>query len=344
MNSLIQTIEQAIKVAFEEYTDRIVKEYNEVDRKELQILWQNVVSDFKISIKPPPPAGCPYEYVRTPKAGTRCNAKPKNENVYCARHKKYENKPLKTRKVVPSPKKSIKPKTKKTSPVPKKTQRVLRTNRELGVLWHPDTGFVFNSAKDRTVTQRVVDGKVRDLADEDIDDCKKWGFAFELPYEGVSSDEEETALTEHRVYLVADSKSGQKFWEVVVNDTSYTVRYGKVGKNGASKTKEFASNAAAMKELAKQQGKKEQKGYEVQTHNAHNDSSSEEEEPPPKSKKRRAPEVEESSDDDIQDVLEEVQENAEKYISKALGVDAEIEEDFSSFGEDEDLLESSEDE
>ena len=39
--------------------------------------------------------------------------------------------------------------------------------------------------------------------------------------------------------------SSNKFWEVVVEDTSRTVRYGKIGSAGTAKTESFADASAA---------------------------------------------------------------------------------------------------
>ena len=38
--------------------------------------------------------------------------------------------------------------------------------------------------------------------------------------------------------------SSNKFWEVVVEDTSRTVRYGKIGSAGTAKTESFADASA----------------------------------------------------------------------------------------------------
>jgi len=60
---------------------------------------------------------------------------------------------------------------------------------------------------------------------------------------------------------VADSKSGGKFWAVEVDGTSLTTTWGKVGDSGSSKTKEFADEAAAVKEAEKLMKAKEKGGY-----------------------------------------------------------------------------------
>ncbi len=57
-----------------------------------------------------------------------------------------------------------------------------------------------------------------------------------------------------------DEKSN-KFWEIEVSGNSHTVRFGKAGTEGQSKTKEFPSEEAAQKDADKQIGGKLKKGY-----------------------------------------------------------------------------------
>jgi len=52
-----------------------------------------------------------------------------------------------------------------------------------------------------------------------------------------------------------------KFWEVVVSGSEVTTRWGRIGANGQTKTKEFASDAKAEAEAAKQIRSKSMKGY-----------------------------------------------------------------------------------
>lgn len=53
-----------------------------------------------------------------------------------------------------------------------------------------------------------------------------------------------------------------KFWEIEVAGTSHTVRYGKIGTDGQSKTKDFASAALAQTDADKLITEKTKKGYE----------------------------------------------------------------------------------
>lgn len=62
-------------------------------------------------------------------------------------------------------------------------------------------------------------------------------------------------------YLECDSTSGGKFWEIVVNGSSFTTRYGKIGAAGISKTKDWPDEEKCQKEADKLIRAKGKKGY-----------------------------------------------------------------------------------
>ena len=347
MSNLTQIINTAVNTAISKYVSKIVTEFEGIDAEELQVLWNEVSSDIKVSMssttktkKSPAKSassnedGCPYEFQRGDKSGTVCGSSPKDGSSYCARHKKYEGQEKKDRKIVPAPKRSIKPKKVK-SPVPKKVNRVLRKHSS-GTLWHPETSLVFKSSNDRIVTGKMIDDKIVPLKEEDVDECKRWGFAFALKekpevVDSESDDEPEvvdSASDEsepQKVHLV----SGGKFWEASVDGKDYTVRFGKVGAKGSTKTKTLESEEKALQTFEKEKAKKIKKGY------------SEEVAKPKKevAKPKRKSVTPESSEGEE---TEEDTEVAEKYISAALGVDTNNVEETES--EEEELLVSSDDE
>jgi predicted DNA-binding WGR domain protein len=55
--------------------------------------------------------------------------------------------------------------------------------------------------------------------------------------------------------------SSAKFWEVMVNGSVLTVRFGKIGANGQTTVKEFDSQATAVAEAEKLIAGKVKKGY-----------------------------------------------------------------------------------
>jgi len=61
--------------------------------------------------------------------------------------------------------------------------------------------------------------------------------------------------------LIYQDETSNKFWNIVIKGKQYTVTYGRVGTAGTSKTKEFADEAAALKDGAKLIAAKKKKGY-----------------------------------------------------------------------------------
>ena len=346
MNSLTKGIESAIKNAIEEYVQCISQKYEEIDIDDLEELWNDVSKSMKISVtmKSPgkatttktnpvasaDPNGCPYKFIKGTKQDTTCGAKAKEGNVYCSRHKKYEGTEPKERKSSPDTKRStIKSKKSKSRSPAKSTQRVLRKNKKLDKLWHPETGLVFKSAKELTVVGKCVDDKLIDLTEEDIEECRKWGFSF-VPLDededdegDESSDDEKSVVTtpkERFIYMEAPSSSasGKKFWECKVVGETYTTCHGKVGKDGSTKEKTFESFDLATKEMDKMIKAKSKKGYE---------------ETPKKVSKKKESKDSFRTPSDIEDALNELQgtssdekeedfENAagKKFIPNALGL------------------------
>ena len=67
-----------------------------------------------------------------------------------------------------------------------------------------------------------------------------------------------------KIYLVYQDEKSHKFWQIEVKGKEHTVTYGKVGTDGQSKTKEFASNEQAIKDAEKLAASKKKKGYTAQ--------------------------------------------------------------------------------
>jgi predicted DNA-binding WGR domain protein len=64
-----------------------------------------------------------------------------------------------------------------------------------------------------------------------------------------------------KTHLEYTDKKSNKFWEIDVTGKSHTVRYGKIGTEGQSKTKEFPSEEEATKDADRQIAAKQKKGY-----------------------------------------------------------------------------------
>ena len=347
MNSLTKGIESAIKNAIEEYVQCISQKYEEIDIDDLEELWNDVSKSMKISVtmKSPgketttktnsvasaDPNGCPYKFIKGAKQDTTCGAKAKEGNVYCSRHKKYEGTEQKERKSSPDPKLStVKPKKSKSRSPAKSTQRVLRKNKKLDKLWHPETGLVFKSAKERTVVGKCVDDKLIDLTEEDIEECRKWGFSF-VPLDDEdegdeSSDDEKSVVTtpkERFIYMEAPSSSasGKKFWECKVVGETYTTCHGKVGKDGSTKEKTFESFDLAAKEMDKMIKAKSKKGYEETPKKVSKKKESNDSFRTPSDIEDALNELQGTSSDEKEEELEDFENAAgKKFIPNALGL------------------------
>lgn len=62
--------------------------------------------------------------------------------------------------------------------------------------------------------------------------------------------------------LSQDTGTAHKFYEVTVASTKVTIRYGRIGTDGTSSTKEYADEATAQKDAEKKLKAKKRKGYE----------------------------------------------------------------------------------
>lgn len=221
MNTLIQGIENALKTAIEEYATRITDMYENVEIDKLEKLWNDVSENLKISLTVKKSStkksssvsesegdSCPYIFTKGQRDGEMCGAKPRKDMNYCSRHKKYEDIEQKPKKTLPQSKKTISSKTESKKSQPKIMSRVLRKNKEIDMLWHPETGFVFKSTKERVVVGKIEDNKVIELMPDDIDECKKWGFALDVKEEKVK--EEKVKREKPKLSLAKKSKNLKK--------------------------------------------------------------------------------------------------------------------------------------
>lgn len=64
-----------------------------------------------------------------------------------------------------------------------------------------------------------------------------------------------------RYFIFQDAKS-QKFWNIDIEELSFTVRFGRIGTNGTSQTKSFATPEECSKAAEKQISDKLKKGYQ----------------------------------------------------------------------------------
>jgi hypothetical protein len=116
---------------------------------------------------------CQHMWSKGDRKGTLCGCSiPNPARDYCSKHVAQHKASAKTK--TDSAKSS--PETPK-----KRTPMVLRRNKSIDKIWHPDSGMLFVSASDKRVYSRYVNGEMRDLTTEDTELCKELGFAIIVP-------------------------------------------------------------------------------------------------------------------------------------------------------------------
>ena len=386
MNSLTKGIEYAIKNAIEEYIKCISSKYQEIKVEDLEKIWNDISENMKISVslnsssntteniikskqepKPKPnnisttdSLGCRYKFIKGSKQDQICGSKVKEGVLYCSRHKKFEGSEQKEQKAVPiAQRNTINSSSKNKPKSPEKSvARVIRKNKTLDKLWHPETCFVFRSDKELIVIGKCINDKLIPMVEEDLDECRKWGFQFSLSND---DDENDMNISYHKkhntllpsndksIYLVASSSSGsgQKFWECKVSGTKYVTKHGKIGKEPTTKDKIFDTYDDAIKEMNKMIKTKQNKGYTE-------DSSTTKKSKLPNSNNKNSiitpSDIEEvindlqlSSDEEVQKTEKSL---GKKFISNALGLNkkVEVEEEEEEEEEEEMLIDEDEDE
>lgn len=253
------------------FIDRITNECD-IDRATLEAIWsnqknhsvQNRHKSKDVNTNEESKSGCIYEYVKGAKKGEHCGITPKDGKSYCTTHKRFEDDGQKEQKILPTSKRGSKGKSlpkNRSVANPRKNKvdgPVLRMNKTINKIWHPDTSLVFRSRIDKIVIGKAVDGVVNDLSDEDIEKCKEYGFRFVEPVEPVEIEEEIPQPPRH-IYMINDGK----FWEATVTNCDCVVRYGAIGSEGTSKTRTFENNTLALKEMENKKNKKVNKGYTI---------------------------------------------------------------------------------
>ena len=107
------------------------------------------------------------------------------------REEKKEKKEKKTSKEKETVKKSSKESKKTTSKQVSQTSLLKKLNSEVqtlairrnafGNLEHPETHFVFDKETKKVFGKQLEDGKISDLTAEDIEECKKFKFNYNIP-------------------------------------------------------------------------------------------------------------------------------------------------------------------
>ena len=186
MNSLMKSIQQNINNSVSQFIDEICKKYENVDKDDLHSIWEGKesVKPSKVPEKVIAPSlpvqkkssdskkgGCPYEYTKGDKKGSKCGVVAKNGGEYCSTHKKFEGKVVKEKKVLPVPIKSD-------------SNKIAHRHPTLGIFYHRESSLVFKSSKEFIVVGKLVDNKIVEISeDDDIELCKKYNFKYETNFD-----------------------------------------------------------------------------------------------------------------------------------------------------------------
>lgn len=189
----IEKIWKSVSIKISKKLKTNKEEVKDLDTDDTKSVSSNSSKSSKSSSK----SSCIYKYIKGIQKDEICNAKTKDGNQYCSKHKKYEgtNTLKEDKKSLPpvkETKQTIKPAIKKNNSREdiKPVQRLFRAHKKTGKLWHPETGLVIKSSKDRVVIGKIVEDKLIDLVEDDIDLCKKWRFAIEIKDEIKEKDDE----------------------------------------------------------------------------------------------------------------------------------------------------------
>ena len=205
MDKLINIIEENIQKTVHNYILLISSNYN-IDINELENLWNTPThtpkqkplpssstptdspkASPKASPKDSPKASpkdsskaspkdssknkCVYKFTKGKQQGDICNGGIKGDSQYCSKHLKFEETGQKDKKV--------------TLPVSvsekKSVDRLVRLNKEINKWWHLESKLVFKSDKEKIVVGVYKDDTYRELCNDDIEECNKYGFRYELP-------------------------------------------------------------------------------------------------------------------------------------------------------------------
>jgi len=198
MNKLLSNIESSINNTINEYNLLISKKFN-IDIEELKNLWtgkfdgvvkQSKKSSKTVSEKSSVNGGdddikCIYKFIKGKQQGENCNKSTKNGTQFCSKHSKFEEEGQKDKK----------PKLPKIDS--KSPDRIIKLNKELNKWWHKESKLVFKSSKDKVVIGTYKNDEYKPLTNDDISECEKYGFKYELeemPIKSIEKKKEEIPI------------------------------------------------------------------------------------------------------------------------------------------------------
>jgi hypothetical protein len=203
MDKLINIIEENIEKSINDYISLISNKYN-IDIDELRDIWKSPTpsvpsvptvplvpsvptvplvpsvllepsvqkSKPKKSSSPSSKIKCAYKFTKGKQQGEMCSSIAKDNSQYCSKHMKFEDSGQKELKYNPLP-----------APVEKSVDRLVRLNKEINKWWHAESKLVFKSNKEKIVIGIYKNEIYSDLCEDDIEECNKYGFKYEIKSE-----------------------------------------------------------------------------------------------------------------------------------------------------------------
>ena len=180
MNKLLSSIESSINNTVNEY-NKLLSDKFDIDIEELKNIWTTTFNGVvkqskksssknvseKSSINGDEEIKCVYKFIKGKQQGESCNKLTKNGTQFCGKHSKFEAEGQKEKHKLPT--------VESKSP-----DRIIKLNKELNKWWHKESKLVFKSSKDKLVIGTYRNNEYKPLTTDDISECEKYGFKYEL--------------------------------------------------------------------------------------------------------------------------------------------------------------------
>lgn len=125
---------------------------------------------------------CCYIFIKGKNEGSRCSNSLKNDGKYCTKHLKFENSDKKDKKIIPK--------------LVDNKKLVLMLLEGTPYWWNNETNLVFVSSENKTVIANYRNGILNKLTNDDISECNKNKFVYDLNYNFNLISETQKANTE----------------------------------------------------------------------------------------------------------------------------------------------------
>ena len=216
------SLNNAIDTIISSYISKISEKYN-IDKTELQHMWKNNEADLKSDSKSEvKPVSCTLDKDNLQKLT-------KNDLVNICKEKKIKHtgtKPELIDRLIEHKNKVVVEKPKSIS---EKIQTTLETiqirKNKFGNYEHFETRIVFDKNNQNAIGTQNANGKIDTLTQEDIEQCKKYKFKFQLPSNIISKKSSQPSKTQDETVdednisdIEKEEKDDDKEEEIVIED------------------------------------------------------------------------------------------------------------------------------